>query len=696
MLSSTLDKISFWALYLVVVLLPIFFFPFLKIPVETSKGLLFVLGLSVSLIAWTAARFSDGKIIIPKTPFFFSSIFVLIAFFLSALFSPVKKISFFGTMLDNGSFYFILGTFVLMFLSSIVFNDLQKVKKVLKGFFVTGALLVFFQFLRLFIPQILSFGILNLKTENILGSWNSFGFFAGLLLLASLFILEFFSLKKLHKIFLISVFVLSLFMTVLVNFSMIWILVGLFALIIFVYKVSLMSTEKQDVLEESKERFPTLTFFTVLISIMFFMSGQFIGGFLPEKLNALNTEVRPSFASTFSVIKSTLAQDPVLGFGLNRFGDAWALYKPQVVNFSLLWDAYFDYGVGTLPSFVVTSGILGAIALFIFILHFLFIGFTSVFKNYRKKEIEKYLFLIFLFILYLLAVSIFYAMGMVLFVLCFAFIGVFMGLYTNNRSKGIISFSFLNDPRKSFFSILLLVAFAVLTFSITFKYVERFASLFYYHMALSTNDINKSEIYVNKALNLNQSDFYYRIYSQVYSVKFSTLLNKTELSEIEKTILRQSFDNSLTGLKNAVIFNPKNYLNHRFLGNFYRDAGSLGVAGSFDEAILSYNNALNLNPNNPGLKLDIATIYYRKKEFISAKQYAEESLVLKPNFTEALIFLSNMSKELNENTKAIEYAERALFLNPQNIEIMQYVNNLKKNSSISAPVNTEDAKQDSE
>ncbi len=698
MLSNTLDKISFWSLYLVVILLPVFFLPFIKIPVETSKGLLFVLGLSLSLIFWTAARFSDGKIVLPKTPFFFSSLFVILAFLFSALFSPIKKIAFFGTMLDNGSFYFILGAFILMFMSSIVFNDLQKVKKVLKGFFATGALLLVFQFFRLFIPQILSFGILNLKTENILGSWNSFGFFAGLLLLASLFVLEFFTLKKIHKIFLISTFVLSLFATILVNFSIIWVLVGLFALIIFVYKVSLMSTEKQDVLEESKERFPSLTFATVLISIMFFMSGNFIGNFLPEKINALNTEVRPSFSSTLSVIKSTLANDPVFGFGLNRFGDAWALYKPDVVNLSLLWDAYFDYGVGTLPSFAVTAGILGIVALLVFILHFLFIGFSSVFRNYRKKEIEKYLFLVFLFILYLLAVSIFYAMGMVLFLLCFIFIGIFMGLYANNNAKGLISFSFLSDPRKSFFSILLLVALAVLTFSVTFKYVERFASLFYYHMALSTSDLNKSEIYINRAVNLHKSDFYYRIYSQVYSAKFSSLLNKAELSEIEKTILRQSFDNSLTGLKNAVSLNPNNYLNHRFLGNFYRDAGSLGVAGSFDEAILSYNNALKLNPKNPGLKLDIANVYYRKKEFISAKQYAEEALSLKPNFIEALFFLSNISSELNENTKALEYAERALFFDPQNIELIQYINNFRKNITNKAPgaEMVEEAKIDSE
>ena len=695
MLSNTLDKISFWCLFLVVILLPVFFLPFIKIPVETSKGLLFVLGLSLSLIFWTAARFSDGKIVLPKTPFFFTSLFVIVAFLLSALFSPVKSIAFFGTMLDNGSFYFILGAFLLMFMSSIVFNDLSKVKKVLKGFFVSGVLLLFFQGLRLFMPKILSFGILNLKTENVLGSWNAFGLFAGLILLTSLFILEFFNLKKLHKIFLIVSYVLALFATILVNFSVIWAILGIFALIIFVYKASLMSTTKQEVLEENKENFPALTFVTVLLSIMFFISGQFIGNFLPEKLNALNTEIRPSFVSTTQVLKSALVQDPVLGFGLNRFGDAWALYKPDVVNMSLLWDAYFDNGVGTLFSFAVTTGILGIISLLAFILHFIWIGFSSVFKNYKKKEIEKYLFLIFLFILYLLTSAMFYAIGMVLFLLCFIFIGIFIGLYSHSKNKGTIVFSFLNDPRKSFFSILVLVALAVLTFSVTFKYTEKFISLFYYHMSLSAKDINKSEIYINKALNLHKNDFYYRIYSQIYSAKVSGLLNKTELSDLEKNVLKQSFDNSLNGLRNAILVNPNNYLNHRFLGDFYRDAGSLGVDGSFDQSIISYNNALNLNPRNPGLKLDIANVYYRKKEFISAKQYAEEALVLKPNFTEALLFLSSMHKELNQKNEALFYAERALSLDPNNIYLMQYLDSVKKDNN-TLPVVTEEAEKKTE
>src|SRR3990167_3939273 len=67
MLSNILDRISFWSLFAVIVLLPVFFLPFTQIPIETSKGLLLVMGLVVSIIFWIAARFSDGKISVPKS-----------------------------------------------------------------------------------------------------------------------------------------------------------------------------------------------------------------------------------------------------------------------------------------------------------------------------------------------------------------------------------------------------------------------------------------------------------------------------------------------------------------------------------------------------------------------------------------------------------------------------------------------------
>ena len=114
MLLNILDRISFWSLFFVIVLLPVFFFPFTNIPIETSKGLLLVMGLVVSIIFWISARFSDGKLSMPRSSLLFSSLGITLVFLVSSFFSTSTKVSLFGTMLDMGTFYFIFGAFIVI------------------------------------------------------------------------------------------------------------------------------------------------------------------------------------------------------------------------------------------------------------------------------------------------------------------------------------------------------------------------------------------------------------------------------------------------------------------------------------------------------------------------------------------------------------------------------------------------------
>src|SRR3989338_7038452 len=246
MLSNILDRISFWSLFVVIVLLPIFFLPFTQIPIETSKCLLFVMGLAISIIFWIAARFSDGKINLPKSWLLLSAFGVLLVFLISALFSSALQVSLFGIMLDMGTFYFMLGAFLLMLLSSILLKYIKNPKTVFWGIIISSAVLFLFQSVRLFMPDLFSLGILGGKTDNILGSWNAFGLFAGFSTIMSLFIVEFFSVPKRIKWLLGILILFSIILSAAVNFSLIWELLGVFALIIFVYKISYSFGEKQE------------------------------------------------------------------------------------------------------------------------------------------------------------------------------------------------------------------------------------------------------------------------------------------------------------------------------------------------------------------------------------------------------------------------------------------------------------------
>src|SRR3989344_1460044 len=161
MRTNIFDRLSFLSLFLVVVLLPLFFLPFSKIPIDTSKGLLFVVGLTACVIFWAIARFLDGRIIFPKSWLLLSGFGIAFAFLLSTIFSGNSDVSFFGTMFDVGSFWFIFASFILMFLSSVIFRTPKGAKIVLLGIILSSVIVLIFQGIHLFFPTITSLGTLS-------------------------------------------------------------------------------------------------------------------------------------------------------------------------------------------------------------------------------------------------------------------------------------------------------------------------------------------------------------------------------------------------------------------------------------------------------------------------------------------------------------------------------------------------------
>lgn len=687
MLSNILDRISFWSLFAVIVLLPIFFLPFTQIPIETSKGLLLVVGLVVSIIFWITARFSDGKIGISKSWLLLSGFGILLVFLISAFFSSALQVSLFGIMLDVGTFYFMLGAFLLMLVSSIVLKDIKNAKTVFWGVILSSLVLFIFQSLRLFLPDLLSLGVLGGKTDTILGSWNAFGLFAGFSTIISLFIIEFFSIPRITKWLLGILIVLSILLSAAVNFPLVWEILGIFALIIFVYKVSFSFGGGQE--EGAKKHFPTFSFVVVMISLLFFMSGQYIGGILPNSLGLSNVEVRPSLGATMTVTGSTLMKDPILGAGPNKFAEVWAMYKPQVINSTQFWDTSFNSGSGLLPTFASTTGSLGILAWLIFFVLFIIAGAKSLFssiKNNMSWEVVTF----FVASLYLFVSSFFYSTGNVMFLLAFAFTGIFIGLSSSSRSNGQTTISFLDDPRKSFFSILILVVLMIVTAATGFKYVERLASVSYFGNTLSATTILAAENSITKALTLAQNDLYLRTYAQVYLTKINSIVSKgaTSLSDADKADLQSSFDKAVNGAQSAVIYDSTNYLNYNSLGVVYNTVGLLGVKDAYTKAIEAYKTASTLNPLNPGIKLAIARVYFADGKTKEAIDSAKEALTLKPDYIEALITISQIEKSDGNTSSAISYAEQALSLAPDNKDLIDYVNSLKNGISVTPPSTT--------
>lgn len=684
MLSNILDRISFWSLFSVIILLPIFFLPFSKIPVETSKGLLLVLGLAISVIFYAAARFSDGKIVLPKSYVLIASLGVVLAFLVSTIFSNSPAMSAFGIMFDLSTFWFTLSMYLLMVMSAIVFKEKKHARMVLVGLLYSFAFVFVFQIFRIFLPSFLSFGILNSRIDSLIGSWNSFGLLSALTAISALFYLEFLSPSKRKKLFLYSLVTLSVIMAILVNFPLVWEMLGLFALIIFIYKISVYSRHGNE--DDRKKNFPLISFIVIMISLLFFILGQFIGGYFPSKLDLVNLEVSPSFSSTMYVTQQALKVDPVFGVGPNNFEEVWSMHKPQIINNTQFWNSSFAAGSGFLPTLLATLGILGILTLLIFIVLLLINGIKMIIRNIKRNEHAE-ITLFFLLSLFLLCISFFYVVGITIWVLFFVCTGIFIGLKAKHTEHEEMHISLLHDPKKSFFPILVLVFIMIASAGLSFKYVQRFASVQHFGNTMNATDSASAFTSISKALSLHQNDLYLRTYTQVSLVKFNELIEKskeTELSAEEKSQLQTIFNDALAGANLATTYAPNNYLNWSTLGSVYYTVSLAGLSDAFDRQIEAYQNASKLNPKNPGLKLSIANAYLGKKMTTEAKAFVQEAIDLKPDYIDALLTMSQIERSAGNNASAISFAERALSYNPSNQDIQNYVNSLKGGTSTPA------------
>lgn len=675
--SNTFDRLSFLSFLLTVALVPIFFLPFSRIPIETSKSLLVVLGLAITAVFWAMARFFDGKLVLPKSYALFSALGLTVVALLSSLFSPAIKWSLFGTMLDTGSFFFIFACFLFLLLGALFFRDTVRGGILLWTLALSFTVVLGFQILRLMFPEILALGMASGKMANLIGSWNALAIFAGLAALLSLFSFEFLSLSQVKKWVFVALLALSLIFLIIIAFPLVWGLLAVFALVIFVVKVLFYVREKQTMAnrEASKVRFPLAPLIVIVLSIVFFMAGPGAQSYVPTKLGVLNSEVRPSTGSTAWVAKQTLKTSPLLGAGPNRFSEMWALHKPEKVNESQFWNINFDFGAGTIPTFVITFGGIGILFWLLFFGFFVWTGGKSVFasiktgSNYGPTAF-------FLASLYLMIASVLYPAGPVLLFLAFALAGVFIGLHSKETGREA-RVSFLENPKKSFVAIIFLVLFIISAVVLSFKFVERFAGVIYYTRALSAATVPEAEAAISKAVSLNTNDLFLRTQSQVYLARLNSEAEANPEPTPEKIIeLQGVFNGAVNSAVAATVFNHTNYLNFQALGIVYETAGSLGVASSYEKALEAYRAAGNLSPTNPGIKLALARTYLVLKQPVEAKEYGRLAFTLKPNYVEALIFLSQLANAEGDIEAARSYAERALSFAPGNQEIINYINSL--------------------
>jgi len=683
------NKLSFSTLLFTLFACLFFFIPYTSVTLEASKGFLLSVGATLSLFFWLIGRLGDGRFVIPKDKLILFAMAIPLVFLISSFFSSSLYVSLFGSGFEIGTFGSMLVLFIVFFLSSIYFQSEKRLWYFIGALFIGGLILVVFELLSVFIgfDRILPGFLQGISSGNLVGSWNNFALLLGIIVLLSVFTIELLRTKIIFRILQYLLLSLGILFLIIINVPLVWLLVGLFSIIIFVYSISLQNSEVKVIQgEENKKRFPFTSLIILFISLLSLIGSNLIGGFVANYVSLNNSDVRPSIVTTTQIAWKSIKHNPLFGTGPNTFVTDWSLWQPKEIAQTVFWNVDFTNGYSLLTTFTVTTGLFGLIAFLLFIIIYITRSIQSI-RIALQNTLSNYFIMTTLMIsIYSWITIILYNPNIIMLMLAFSSSGMLIGILVYKQAIPVKDFSFLSDPRNSFFSILGLVVLMVSAASLTYVYVEKFTSIIYFSKGLNIGStmesLSKSEGMLLRAISLDKNDVYYRSLSQVYLNQIGVLINdKTISPDILKSNLQQLVNSAQKQADLAVSQNPKQYLNYVNLGNIYSALVPLSVSNSYESAMVAYNKAFLLAPNNPSIPFAKASLEFVNKNNNESRKFIKQALDIKTNYVDAIFLLVQIETDEGNISEAIKQAEYGGSMAPNDATVFFRLGLLRYNNS---------------
>jgi tetratricopeptide (TPR) repeat protein len=436
----------------------------------------------------------------------------------------------------------------------------------------------------------------------------------------------------------------------------------------------------------------------LVVSLFFIVSelpsrtSQPVGDFISQKFNVQYVEVRPSWSGTTEIIGNTLGsskRELFLGSGPNQFVSEWLKFKPVGVNNAVFWNTDFANGIGTIPSQFVTVGLLGTILWILFLGLIAYKGSRLIFKPSTDPFIRYLTLSSFLGTAFLWTMMILYVPTMTIIALAFIFTGLFIAVLAQTHVIEDQRVGFLKDPSLGFVSVLVMVFLIVASLACAYLTLQRFVASVYFQkgqgvanqqfadQASAMKGLGDAEDLVKHANSLWTNDTYYATISQINLAKLNLIANQLSQPGLTKeatTPLVAQFgtvrDQMVGNAQSAIALNPDNYQNYDLFGHVAEALIPIGVQQAYENAVAAYKKEIELNPHNPGVYLSLARVEVAHKDFDAAYKYIAQALVEKPNYTEAIIFKTQMQIQQNDLKGAIESVAQLAILNPNDPTVM--------------------------
>lgn len=673
-----LDQLGVWVIIALVALLPIFVIPSVAFPFQFGKLLLLVVGVVLATVLTLLARLQQGSMEVPKSYILGALWLIPLGYVLSALFSGAPLLdSLVNINADPDGVIPMVAFAILATLAATLFASHKRVLSLYLAVLAAFGVVLLYQLVRLFAPvdDFLSFGFLTGPTSNIVGKWYDFGIFAGLVGILSLLALETLRLPKNSKRIFWIALIISLVALFLVNFTLLWVIMGVVAFAFFMASILRASMSASQNAEGTARK--GLSILALVIVVL-----ACIGTFAVQPINATLTnffgiqylEVRPSWTATNDIGGGVLSTQPFFGSGPGTFDEGWLKYKDASVNLTPFWGADFTSGFGFVPTAFISTGLVGGLLWIIFFGVFLILGIWSLLREGQRDLLSHYVATSsFLGAAYLFFLTVVYVPNMVLLAFAFLLTGVFVASLRTQGAVETMKLSFLSNMRVGFVVVSGITLSLLVAVGVGYVAVASYASSLLLQSAIveaQKGNINQAETLATNSAQIRGTADAHILLANIEVARMNEVASRTEGKAED---LRAEFEQALAGAvaqaTRATQLEPDNMRAWSTLAGVYQAVVPLKIEGAYEAAKQSLDRAISIAPTTPELYLAAAQLEFARSNFAGAQEAVNRALVVKADYIDAIFLSAQIALNGKDTKGAIESVKAAQRFQPDNAVI---------------------------
>ncbi|MSR70508.1 hypothetical protein EXS62_00475 [Candidatus Kaiserbacteria bacterium] len=606
--------------------------------------------------------FGGGARALLRTHGFYAALAVLAipaAYGLSAFFSADNSIALAGYSIETDTILFALLASLAYLMSFTLFRTLRTARLLTTVVFWSLAAAAIFQLVSVtFGSYAIPLEAFTDRSVNLIGKWNDLGLTAALLALLLLVRLELGALPKLWTVVSSVALVFLIALLALVNFSLSWAL--LLAGCIIVGLLSLLRQRQEQSAETPRARvqLPRYALAGAALTIAALLYGGVVNTSLTKIFPVSSLEVRPGLAATMGIIDHARAgsvQKITIGTGPSTFGPAWLKYKPAEVNRTPFWNLDFNVGYSALATAFGSVGLVGALAWLVPLFLMLGAVVRAARLSLLSREERTVATLLVLGSLFLIATLVLYVPSQNIILLGCVLSGSAFGfLWRQGRSAE-------PEPEPGMWqgiSVLVIAGgFTVLALFACVVTERRFVSQAYTGAGvyeLAAGHVDAALAYAASAAKVEAAPDALRLAADAGLQKITAIAADTALP---RTQAQQAFTEqaqaAVRAAQRSIAAAPQDYRGFFSLARIYAYLASLKVDLAYAGAQQAYTAAAALNPTSPAIPLAVARLEAAQGNSKNMEAAVTKALQLKPDYTDAILFVVQVNVNSNDLASAI-------------------------------------------